>query len=133
MAEPAQWEAVTAEDGRTYYWNVETNETSCASLSAQNPPTDSTSTSLSVLPLLAGEMPSVTKATAGVAAGYVGSAQAASTPSASSSAASELEELRAARSGGKVADLTKRLTESLLGQAGLTHSNPWARRCSAPA
>ena len=25
------WEAVTAEDGRTYYWNVETNETSCAS------------------------------------------------------------------------------------------------------
>ena len=96
-------------------------------------PTDKPSTSLSGLPLLAGEMPTVTTATAGVAAGYVGSAQAASTPSASSSASRELEALRVARSGGKVADLTKRLTESSLGQAGLTHSNPWAGRCSARA
>ena len=31
MAEnlPPDWEAVTADDGRVYYWNVETNETSC--------------------------------------------------------------------------------------------------------
>ena len=27
---PPDWEAVTADDGRVYYWNVDTNETSCA-------------------------------------------------------------------------------------------------------
>jgi hypothetical protein len=26
---PSGWEVVTAEDGRVYYWNVSTDETSC--------------------------------------------------------------------------------------------------------
>ena len=43
---PENWEAVEAEDGRTYFWNVETDETSW-------------------------DIPTVTTATRDVAAGYL--------------------------------------------------------------
>ena len=83
---PPNWEAVVAEDGRTYYWNVDTNETSWV-------------------------VPSVTVATRQVAASYLSQVQSAT---ANSAASRELDELRGR--GGGVAELSRKLDATSIGE-----------------
>jgi hypothetical protein len=76
------WEAVVGEDGRTYYWNVDTDETTWTK-------------------------PVAVKATSAIAAAYVANAGATSSGGASSSAR-ELESLRANSSA--VSQLSQRFS-----------------------
>ena len=87
---PPNWEAVVAEDGRTYYWNVDTGETSWV-------------------------VPTVTTATSSIAASYVSNAQK-SGHSSVGGAARELEELRNS-SRNPVAELTRKMASTSTGDA----------------
>lgn len=84
------WEAVEGEDGRTYYWNVDTDETTWTK-------------------------PVLVKATSAVATKYVESARQSS--NGASSSTQELESLRAG--GSAVAQLSQRFSNhSVDGDAG---------------
>ena len=84
---PEGWDKVTDDDGRVYYWNVDTDEVSW-------------------------EVPKATTAKAAVAEGYVANAASAAS-SGGGGTARELEELRA-KGGGSVADMQKRLQNASL-------------------
>ena len=83
---PPNWEAVTGEDGRTYYWNVDTDETSW-------------------------EVPIETKAISSVASGYV--EKVSSSSSGGASGVRDIDALAANELGG-VAKLSQRFNSTTL-------------------
>ena len=96
---PPNWEAVVGEDGRTYYWNVDTDETSWT-------------------------VPEVVKAKSAVAADYAARVAASSSGSGSSSAR-ELAELR--ESGSMVQQLSQRFgAQEIIGDG--EGSSDWPRQ-----
>ena len=94
---PADWEAVQDDLGRTYFWNVETNEVSW-------------------------ERPKQVTATKSVAANYLAGVQHKATPSSSTAT----DELNGIRQGAAIANLTKQFSDCSANSAGPSPSSPAA-------